>query len=178
MFLQENALLLLLLALILHAALACVDVLLNHELLAQLPRQQNAVLEQWLHSARELIFGLIFAALAWGLWHGMASWVIAALLLIEFVVTIIDTVVEVETRKLPVSERINHVFLYVNYGFICLLFGLVWIEWSASPSAIVYSYYGAITWVLTLAACGAIFFCMRDAIAAVKLGKQNRAHFP
>lgn len=171
MFVQENAHYFLLVTLAFHAALAGVDVLLNHEWLVQLPRQYNAALELRLHSAREMIFGLIFTAIAWGQWHGVTAWFIVGLLLIEFVITVTDTVVEVDTRKLPITERINHVFLYINYGFICLSFAFVWAGWSAEPTAIIFAYHGVLTWILTLAALGAMFFCIRDATAAFKLSK-------
>lgn len=175
MITQSHALSLLLLVLILHAALACVDVLLNHELIVKLPRQASAMTEQWLHSARELVFALIFAAIAWMQWHGHTSWFIVALLSIEFVITTIDTVVEVETRKLPISERINHVLLYINFGAICLLSVFVCKDWYAEPTLIQFSHYGAPSWILSLAACGSAFFCVRDAAAAVRLGKM-KAH--
>jgi hypothetical protein len=163
------ALSLLFFALILHAALAAVDVLLNHELLVQLPSHHGASTEQWLHSIRECIFTLIFIAIAWGQWHGLACWIVFALLAIELSISLIDTIVEVETRKLPVSERINHVFLYVNFGVICLLFSFVSADWLSQSTSVRFVHNGVLSWFLTLAACGSFFFCIRDAKAAMRL---------
>jgi hypothetical protein len=175
---ETIALELLLFALILHAALAGIDVLLNHEVLAHLPQQQNAVTEQWLHSAREFIFAALFAAVGWMQWHGVTVWVIAILLIAEFAVTLTDTVIEAETRKLPVPERIIHVLLYINFGVLCFLVANVLMAWWTKPSELIFVYHGLASWLLSLAALGALSFCIRDAVAAASLRRNKNVGYP
>jgi hypothetical protein len=174
MLTEVVALELVLFALILHAAFAGVDVLLNHEILVHLPQRPNAVTEQWLHSVRELIFAVIFASIGWIQWHGETRWVIAILLAVEFVITLFDTVVETETRKLPVPERIIHVFLYVNFGILCFLLANLLTAWSSRQSELIVVYHGMASWILSLAALGSLFFSIRDAAAAIALQKKRR----
>ena len=70
------------------------DVIVNHEVIAQVPAQRNTGPEEVLHSARERIFGTLFLALAWFEWRGVAALFIAGLLLAELVVSTVDTVLE------------------------------------------------------------------------------------
>ena len=52
-------------ALIVHGVIGGIDVFLNHELLARLPSRPEAAGEERMHSARELLFALLFLSLAW-----------------------------------------------------------------------------------------------------------------
>lgn len=111
------------LALVAHGLIGGADVIVNHELIARIPAQPGSGPEQRLHSARELIFALLFVGLAWFEWHGLLAVAVGALLLAELVVSTVDTVLELDTRVLPVTERIAHVLLFVNFGIVIALLG-------------------------------------------------------
>ena len=122
-------------ALLLHGLLGGVDVILNHEWLVRLPSRPGAAAEQRLHSAREVIFGLLFPSLGLFSWHGWLAWWPVALLLAEILVSLRDTVVEGDTRRLPVPERILHVLLFINLGVIATLLLQALPGWLALPAA-------------------------------------------
>ena len=63
-------------ALLVHGLLAGIDVLLNHELLARLPKRPGSSEEELLHCLRELIFFILFAGIAWFSWNGIFAWII------------------------------------------------------------------------------------------------------
>lgn len=78
------------LALLAHAASGGTDVILNNELIVQLPRQASAWVEQHLQVLREALFGAIFPGLARSEWHGGYGGVIVMLFAIELWVPTID----------------------------------------------------------------------------------------
>ena len=157
-----------LLALIAHGVIGGTDVVLNHELIARLPARPNAGPEQCLHSARELIFATVFLALAWFEWHGMAALAIAGLLLAELAISTVDTVIEVDTRILPVSERVLHVVLFVNMGVVVTLVGQALLAWWSMPTRVLPASHGAAAWMLSALALGALGWSVRDARAAAR----------
>lgn len=53
-----------------QAMLAGVDTVLNHELLARLPKRPEARPELALHVGREAIWAGLLVGLAWFAWHG------------------------------------------------------------------------------------------------------------
>lgn len=109
--------------LMLHGVLGFIDIVVNHELLAKLPGRGDSAPEETLHAAREGIFACLFASLAWFEWHGALAWWIAALLLAEVLVSSRDVVVEGDIRVLPASERLLHLFLFINLGIVIALVG-------------------------------------------------------
>ncbi len=137
------------------------DVIVNHELIARPP-------ELGLHSARELIFALLFAALAWFEWYGLATLAIVALLLGELLVSCVDTVLEPAVRVLPPSERVAHVLLFVNLGALGVLLGSVLLEWWKVPTAVAPTNHGWASWVLSAMALGALGWSVRDALSAAR----------
>ncbi|WP_402720682.1 hypothetical protein [Janthinobacterium rivuli] len=163
-------------ALLLHGLLGGADVILNHELLVRLPSRPGAAAEQRLHSAREAIFGLLFPSLGLFSWHGwLACWPVA-LLLAEILVSLRDTVVEGDTRRLPVPERILHVLLFINLGVIATLLLQALPGWLALPTAMqVLPPGGPGQW---LAAMGAISlaWCVRDGLSARRLRLRAAQH--
>ncbi len=155
-------------ALIAHGLIGGADVIVNHELIARIPAQPDSGPEECLHSARELIFALLFFSLAWYQWHGLAALFIAVLLLAELAVSTIDTVLELDTRLLPASERVAHVLLFVNFGIVLTLVGQALLAWGRLPSAIVATGYGWPSWVLSALAVLALGWSVRDAVNAAR----------
>jgi hypothetical protein len=155
-------------ALMVHGVIGGTDVLLNHELLARVPGLPNAGPEQRLHCAREAIFALIFAALAFGEWGGLWAWCIVALLLAELLVSTVDSVLEVEIRVLPVSERVLHVLLLVNFGIVITLLAQVLPAWSMRGTGVSWVDYGWASWVLSAMAAASLLWSVRDGLNVIK----------
>ena len=153
-----------LLALAAHGVLGGIDVVLNHELIAKIPARPNGGPEQCLHSARELVFAALFMALAWFEWHGLAALGIAALLLAELAISAIDTIIEVDTRILPVSERLLHFILFVNLGVVLTLVGPALLAWWDAPTELLPVHHGALSWVLSVQAIAALAWSLRDGL--------------
>lgn len=153
-------------ALIAHGIIGGLDVIINHELIARLPARRGARAELALHSARELIFATLFGGLAWFEWHGLAALLIGALLLGEFLISLVDMVIEPEVRPLPPSERVAHVVLLVNLGVIAALVGQAVLAWLSQPTGLAAVDYGAASWILSALALGSLGWSVRDAISA------------
>ncbi len=164
---------LLYLFLIVHALLGAFDVICNHEIIARLPRLAYWK-EEVLHSAREAAFTLLFFSMAWFEWRGSYSWFIAAVLIAELLITIYDTIVEVDTRILPVTERIAHVFLLINFGIVVALAVPTLAAWYDLPSEIAFIDNGITSWLLTAFAFGAALWCIRDGLSAVRLKRRQQ----
>lgn len=161
--------------LMLHGVLGFIDIVVNHELLAKLPRRGDTAPEEALHAAREFIFACLFASLAWFEWHGALVWWIAALLLAEVAVSARDVVVEGDTRVLPVSERVLHLFLFINLGILITLVVHALLWWHASPTELVRVDYGWGSWVLTAMSAGSLVWAVRDGVAAGRRGQATGA---
>src|SRR2546423_1577008 len=80
------------------------DPLYHHELRAALPQQPSAALELRIHAGRSLVYGLLFAGLAWLVWGGVWLLLLTAMLLTEVVLTLWDFLVEDRSRILPPAE--------------------------------------------------------------------------
>lgn len=162
-------------ALLAQAAIGGTDVILNHEMIAQLPRQPNAGAEQRCHAMREALFALIFPALAWWEWHGAWLAVIVLLFALEIWVSTIDTIIEWETRRLPWTERVEHVALFINYGIIVALLGARALDWAHAPTELVRVDYGWPSWVLTMLAVVSLAWAIRDTRNVIQRGRVRPA---
>jgi len=147
-----------------------IDTLLNHELIAKLPRRPEARTEIGLHVVREAIWAGLFAGLGWFAWHGAAAAIIAALLVAEIGITAWDEFVENRIRVLPQNERMLHVFLTLNLGVIIALLVPLLLAWGKEPTGIVARSHGALSWILSLLALAAGAWSMRDLFAWRRLG--------
>lgn len=157
------------LALMAHGLIGGADVILNHEIIARLPRQRWALTEQYFHTLREVVFGILFPALAWFEWHGGYAGVIVLLFGLELWISTMDTVVEWNTRPLPWTERVMHVGLFVNFGILLALLGLSMLEWARMPSQLVRVDYGWASWTLTVMGIGSLAWAVRDARSVLRL---------
>lgn len=152
--------------LMLHGVLGFLDIVINHELLAKLPKRGDAALEEALHALHETIFACLFAALAWYEWHGAWIWAIAALLLAEVIVSTRDVIVEADIRILPVPERVLHLLLFINLGVLMTLVGYALLWWHGGETAPVRVDHGWASWVLTLMSVLSLVWAVRDGVAA------------
>jgi hypothetical protein len=154
----------------LQGVLAGLDTVLNHEIIAKLPRKPSARTELGIHVFRELIWTVLLFGLAWFAWQGGAATIIAALLVAEILVTCWDEFVENRSRVLPHNERILHVFLTLNLGAIIVVLYPLLREWGERPTALAPRDFGALSWILSLFALSALAWAVRDALAWRRLG--------
>jgi hypothetical protein len=147
------------------------DTIVNHEWIARLPARPEARSELGMHWIRELNYALLFAGLAWFHWHGAAVWIILVLLIAEMIVTIRDEFIENRTRVLPQNERILHVLLTLNLGFIFAVLIPLLYQWSEQSTALKPAFYGLASWLLSALAIAAMGWSIRDVIAWRRLKK-------
>ena len=159
--------------LLLQGALAGVDTLLNHELIARLPQRRAARAEVGIHVFREAIWTILLFGLAWFAWHGAAAALIGVLLGAELLVTVWDEFVENRSRVLPQNERVLHVFLTANLGAIIVVLAPVLAEWGARPAALVPAGHGVVSWIISVFALGAGAWAVRDALAWLRLRRAS-----
>lgn len=161
--------------LVLHGLLGGFDTLYNHEWDARLPLKPYAAGELKLHAGRSGIYAVIFAGLAWFEWHGAMVAVLALLVLVEFGLTLVDSVVEDRTRAVAATERVVHMILGVTTGaWAGFVFYTGFSDWWPRPTALVGTAYGLVSWLLTFYALVVALSATRDAVAAVHLERQAR----
>ena len=95
----------------------------------------SARYELLLHAMREAIYAVLSAGLAWAEWRGAWAWDLAALLLVEIVITLADFIEEDLTRRLPPLERVLHTLLALSYGAFTALLAPVLAGWAGAPTA-------------------------------------------
>ena len=130
------------------------DNLWHHELQARLPHTPGARRELSLHAAREAIYAVVFAGLAWFEWHGAAAWALAGLLAVEVVITLADFLEEDRTRRLPPLERLLHTVLTLSYGVFVALLAPVLAGWARLEPGLVRVSHGGVSWALSAASAG------------------------
>ncbi|HEX9627170.1 MAG TPA: TIGR01777 family oxidoreductase [Acidiferrobacterales bacterium] len=167
-----NTLTLALNLLVIQGALGAVDTLYHHELRAALPQQPGAAVELRIHALRSLLYGLLFAGLAWFDWGG--AWLIVpmAVLLVEVVLTLWDFLVEDRSRLLPRSERVLHTLLAINGGAVFALLALHAPHWWALPTGLHRASHGWLSVAFSLFAAGVTASGIRDAIASRRLRRR------
>ena len=159
-----------LLILIVHGALGAFDTLYCHEWRARLPRQPWAGPELGLHALRSLLYAAIFVSLAWFEWHGTFAWLLFALFAIEYVVTLVDTVVEDRTRRLSRAERLVHMILGSTTGaYFALVAYHASAQWITAPTGLQFTSHGVVSLILTIYATCVVISALRDAWASRRL---------
>jgi len=157
--------------LLVQAALGALDTFVSHEWREHLPRQPWAARELALHALRSTLFAALFAGLAWFDWHGAWGWVVLAVMVVEYVVTTVDSVVEDRTRRLSSFERTNHMLLALNTGLYTAFYVLqLATAWQRLPAAVVVAKHSLwLSLPLTLSAVAAAAWAVRDAVASHRL---------
>jgi len=107
--------------LVLLALLGAFDTLYYHEWRARLPALGLTARDELrLHALRDFVYAILFATIPWIAWQGFYVFALAALLLIEIILTLWDFVVEDWIRK-PLGgvypgERVMHAIMGIVYG--------------------------------------------------------------
>ncbi|HEV2988227.1 MAG TPA: TIGR01777 family oxidoreductase [Candidatus Angelobacter sp.] len=150
------------------------DTLYHHELRAALPRQPGAALELQIHAGRSIVYGLLFAGLAWLTWGGVWLLLLAAMLLTEVVLTLWDFLVEDRSRILPPAERVLHTLMALNGGAAFALLCLFAPLWWRLPSRLQITTHGWQSLVMSVFAVGVVVSAVRDARAGSTLAKRGQ----
>jgi uncharacterized protein (TIGR01777 family) len=162
------------LALQLMAAQGCLgafDTLYHHELTETLAQRPTARKELAIHAVRALIYSVLFVGLAYWEWHGLLALVLCGVFAVEILLTLWDFVIEDRTRLLPATERVTHTVLAINGGAFVALLALDVPGWIVNPTALVWSPHGWLSVFLALCGIGVGLSGMRDALAALRLGR-------
>ena len=152
--------------LIVQGCLGGFDTLWYHERKLRLPYDPTARRELILHASRDFIYVVIFAALAWTSWSGLWAGILAALLLMEIVITLKDFLEEDRTRKVPAGERVMHALMGLVYGAFLACLTPVLLTWMRQPTGFSAENYGWLSGLLTLMAVGVLASGIRDLAAA------------
>ena len=158
-----------------QALLGAFDNFWHHELQARLPQRSSARYELRLHAAREAIYGLLFAGLAWLHWAGWWVLLPASLLLVEMLITIADFVEEDRSRKLPPLERVLHTVLCVSYGLLLGLIGPLFWQQAQAATSLTLTHHGLWTWFFSVASIAVLAWSLRNALAVRQLGRSAQA---
>ncbi|HEX4001055.1 MAG TPA: hypothetical protein VHX36_00300 [Candidatus Acidoferrales bacterium] len=159
--------------LVLLALLGAFDTLYYHEWRARLPALGVAARDELrLHALRDFVYAILFATIPWIAWQGFYVFALAALLLIEIILTLWDFVVEDWIRK-PLGgvypgERVMHAIMGIVYGAALAFLVPAMHEWWLLPARLVIVVppsmrLGAI---LTLMAAGVLLSGIRDWLAS------------
>ncbi|KWH00084.1 TIGR01777 family oxidoreductase [Burkholderia cepacia] len=164
--------------LIVQGAMGAFDTLYHHELTQDLPHSPRARLELGIHAVRSVLYGLVFASIANVAFHGAWVAALAAVVVVEVVLTLWDFVVEDQRRKLPATERVLHTLLAVNGG---ALFGMIAMQlavWAHEPTALQVLDLGWRGGLLSVFAVGVTVSGIRDGIAACRIARRAPAANP
>ena len=92
--------------LLVQGCLGAFDTVWFHEHKLHLPQDPTARRELRLHASRDFIYAAIFAGLAWASWDGLWAGILAALLLLEIVITLTDFLEEDQIGRASCRERV------------------------------------------------------------------------
>jgi hypothetical protein len=142
------------------------DTLVFHEWIGRLPSDPRARAELRLHAARDAVYAILFASLAWLEPHGPLVIAYALLFAVEIAITLADFLVEDRTRRLPGGERVTHALMGIVYGTLLALLAPFALSWLHDPTGFARTDHGLLSWALTLFAIGVAGSGVRDVLAA------------
>lgn len=151
-----------------QALMGGLDNLWHHEITERLPTRRSAANELALHALRELLYGFVFLALAWYRWQGAWAALIGGVLALEVLVTLVDFVVEDQTRHLPPFERVLHTLMALNYGAVLAFLVPMLSGWSRLPASILPTSH-PYSWAFSLFGAGALVWSVRNGLAVLQL---------
>lgn len=161
-----------------QGAMGAFDTLYHHEVTERLTWRRAAAGELRIHGMRNLLYALLFLALAWSEWHGPLVLPLVAVLAVELVLTLVDFLVEDRTRDLPPSERVTHTLLAINYGAVLAAFAPELLLWARLPPGFAWGGHGALSWIASAFGGGVMLWGVRDLLRARTLERSARAPAP
>lgn len=154
--------------LLVQASLGALDTLYYHEYKLRLPHGDHTHVELRLHATRDFAYAIIIGTLGFATWHGAWAWVLAALLLLEIIITLWDFIEEDKVRKLPPGERAMHSIMGIVYGGFLAYLVPDLIEWLTRQTGFGSAYHGIPAWILSLIALGVFISGVRDLVASFR----------
>jgi uncharacterized protein len=149
-----------------QGALGAFDTLYYHEYKLRLPARPLARRELLLHALRDFAYASLFTTLGWVSWNGALAWALAAILLIEIIITLADFLEEDRTRKLPAGERVTHSIMGILYGlFLAFLVPELW-GWSKLSTGFAPADHQNLAWLLTALGIGVLLSGIRDLVSS------------
>src|SRR5271163_3245595 len=152
-------------------AMGAFDTFYHHEMTERLAWRPSQRHELKLHGVRNIPYALLFLTLGWLEVHGLLAIIVIVVLVAEILITLMDFVEEVLSRKLPASERINHTLLALNYGAILVLLMPVLVGWAGRSTDVKLACYGYWSILAAVSAIGVALFGLRDLAAARRLAR-------
>lgn len=154
-----------------NGVIGAVDTLWYHEWKGRLPVAGGGVrAELALHAGRDAVYAVVYGTLPWLAWQGWWAGLLAALLLVELVITFCDFAVEARVRVVGAGERILHTAMGIVYGAAMAALVPVLVERAGEPASMAVRHDGTalpLRWALTIVALGIVASGVRDAVAAV-----------
>ena len=157
------------------------DTFYYHEWRARLPAQgRQSAPELRLHAARDFFYAVLFGTLPWLGWHGLWVLVLAAVIIVEIILTLWDFVVEITVRKplgdVYAGERVTHAFMGIIYGaMIAYLIPDMW-QWWLRPTGLTIEHHNVpvmLIGLLLIMSAGVFLSGVRDLYAALGLPHGN-----
>lgn len=152
------------------------DTLYFHEWRGRLVARPVMRPELKLHVARDGIYVVIFGALPALSWTGWWTVVLAALLLTEIVITMLDFVTEDQVRAdiggVFAGERVTHAIMGIVYGAMLAYLVPTMGRWVTRPTALSTANHpipDQLTWTLQAMAAGILLHGLRDLYAVLDL---------
>lgn len=157
------------------------DTIYFHEWRARLPAMgAESRPELRLHALRSFIYAIIFGTLPWIAFQGAWSFVLAALLIAEIVITLRDFIVEDQVRRslggVYAGERVTHAVMGIIYGGMLAFLVPVLLDWGTLPTKLVVTpvmVASTLKWALGIMAFGVFLSGARDACATLGLPHSN-----
>jgi len=146
----------------------------NHEFREGLPHKSHQRFELILHSAREAFYLILFPTMAWLEWRGWLTYLFAAIIVGEIVITCWDFVEEDRTRLLSANERVLHTILTLNYGAFLALLAPVLIDWANHPTGLGFVNRGFWSWLMTVYSLGVLVFGIREFSSGLTMWRQSQ----
>ena len=129
--------------LFLLGVLGGIDVLFFHSIAHGIRHHSNSRTELILHSFRGPVYAFLFLSIPNLLLRGTFWWILVGILAIDFVITVLDFLVERRSREmlggLPTAEYILHLLMAILFGALVTAIWLQTSSWSNGPSSIMYS---------------------------------------
>ncbi len=118
------------------------DTFYFHELRARLPALGGAARSELrLHALRSFIYSMLVGVMPFFAWRGSLAGLLVALMVIEFLITMTDFVVEVKSRAplggLYCGEIINHAVMGIVWGAMLAYLAPVVRDWWSQPTGLV-----------------------------------------
>jgi hypothetical protein len=151
-----------------QALLGAFDTLYYHEYCLRLPHGKGTSTELRLHATRDFAYAVIIGTLGFATWTGTWTWVLAAVLLLEIVITLWDFIEEDRVRRLPAGERAMHAIMGIVYGAFLANLIPEMARWRGEPTGFGPSHHGFPAWVLGGLALGVLVSGIRDLLASVR----------